>query len=65
MECRVDVKNVPAYAKEKGSKYIVATVAGGLLWFWGCADNYESALRLLGDSTERVILKNPDYKEED
>ena len=65
MTLNVEVKNVPEWV-EKDFKYVVATVVGSTLWFWGATNDYNEALRLLGeDSCNRIILKNGNVFDKD
>lgn len=56
MICKIDVKNAPEYAENR--RYIVATLADGILWFYGATDSPEQALNMEKDYPEcRVTLE--------
>ena len=53
MICKIDVKNAPEYAENR--RYIVATLADGILWFYGATDSPEQALNMEQDYPERRV----------
>lgn len=53
MLCKVDVKYVADYAKER--RYIVATLADGQLYFYGATDNPEIAVAMEQENPDRRV----------
>jgi hypothetical protein len=53
MICKIDVKNVPEYAEHR--RYIVATLADGILGFYGATDSPEKALEMEREFPEHRV----------
>ena len=53
MICKIDVKNTPEYAENR--RYIVATLADGILWFYGATDSPEQALDMEREFPEHRV----------
>ena len=54
----VEVQNVPEWVLND-CRYIVATVFGCTLWFYGSSTTYDGALSILkDDGCERIIILN-------
>ena len=55
MIVEVNIQNVPDYAKEDG--YIVARLVDAELWFYGCYDTEEDAVRIARAFDNAVVCK--------
>ena len=53
--CNDLVHNMPEYALDY--KYVVATLDGGILWFWGAWDDIDEANAAARENEFRVVLE--------
>ena len=54
------INNLPNYAEDY--KYIVVTLVDGELWFYGAYNDYEKALLVARETSDRMIVDNSGWE---